>query len=263
MPSPPRRSGSPVRPHSIAPTSTLPVIVLIAVSLVGISFGIGLTQLAYADTPSQPPSTVASDITVEYIAQKLATRVQDVIDITAQVAFVQNSPRNDSRSEGELQLKALFPDLVRAVWTSPDFLSGLLWILDTQRDRFTQYQPTTGEARHHPLSDVIADQTLIPITPEQLFSLPSNDQYELEIAQQPQSASEPPTAVVRAVDTISGKEYRVWVNMEDWIITRIESLSATGRVELSAWVQEIHINQGLSAAELRDLPPGTVERHLP
>ncbi len=263
MPSPTRRPGHPVRPQSSASTCAFSWRLLLAVTLVGALYGAVPTGSIYADAPTKPASVDAAELTIEYIAQKLETRIQDVIDITADIAFVQVSPRNGSRSEGELQLKALFPDLVRAAWTSPDFLSGLLWILDVQRDRFTQYQPTTGEARHLPLSDVIADQTLIPITPEQLFTLPSNDQYALEIEQQPPSEADQPVAIVRAVDTLSGKTFRVWVDLQDWIVTRIESLNASGRVELSAWVQEIHINQGLTAAELRGLPPGTVERHMP
>lgn len=201
------------------------------------------------------------DLTVEYIAENLAARMQSVIDISANVSFTQVSPRNGSRSDGEIQIKAIFPNLVRAVWMSPDLLRGLLWIVDTQNDRFTQYEPTTGEARHHLLSDVVKDVPLLPLSPDQIFSLPSTEQFNLEIAEASLEGDDP-FAVVRAVDKRSSSEYRVRVDLSDWMVLQIESISPTGTVELSAQVEKVHINMGLTATDIRALPPGTIERPM-
>lgn len=224
---------------------------LVLVTLIGVAFSPGQSYVVHA-----------KELTVDYIAEKLAARVQNVIDLSATVAFTQTSSRNGARSDGEIQLQAIFPGLVRAAWTNPDILRGLLWILDTHNDRFTQYEPSTGEARHHPLSEILADYPPLPLTPEQLFSLPSSEQYELEVAEQ-SSEGERPYAMVRAVDKKTKSEYRVWVDITDWMVTRVESLNSGGAVQVSAWVREIHMNLGLSAADIRALPPGTIERPMP
>lgn len=202
---------------------------------------------------------VVDELTVDTIAQKLAQRVQDVHDLSATVTFVQISARNGARSEGEMHLKALFPDLVRVTWHNPEMLRGLVWIVDTQAGRFTQYEPTTGEARHHPLSDVLADGFALPLTPEQLFALPDNEQFQLELVEA-SDEGEAPFAVVQAVDTLSQKMYRIWVDLTDWLVTRMESFNASGQIELAAQVEALHINQGLTASQVRALPPGTIER---
>ena len=161
-----------------------------------------------------------------------------------------------------MHVRAIFPNLARASWIKPDILSGIFWILDTERNRFTQYQPTTGQAQHHPLSEVVSDQAPIPLTPEQLFSLPSAEQFSLEVIGH-STAKDDPWAVVRAVDNNSSKEYRVWVDLDAWMVTQMESLGPDGSLELSAQAHNIQINQGITPAELRRLPPGTQEIHIP
>ena len=267
MPIPAGHSGGPVRFHAaVRPDGAARFILLVAALAAAFAAFFAGTPLARAENaPAPAPQAEVpppQPLTIEGIAERLAVRFRDVDDITARIQFVQVSPRDGSRSQGELLLQAIFPDLARAAWLKPDFLSGIVWILDTQRNRFTQYEPTTGAARHHPLSEVMADQALIPLAPEQLFSLPSEDYFALSVEELPADAA-PAQAVVRAVDTRSGKVYRIWVDTAEWLVTRIESLTADGRVELSAWAAEIHINRGLTKAELRQLPPGTKEISLP
>src|SRR5690606_29190476 len=163
-----------------------------------------------------------------------------------------------SRSQGQMLLQAIFPDLARAAWIKPDFLSGIVWILDMQRNRFTQYEPTTGAARHHPLDEVLSEQTLIPLAPEQLFSLPSLERFSLEVEAVTEEGDQGRRlAAVHAVNLESGRRARFWVDIDDWLVVRIESLTASGTLELAAWTEHVEINKGLTRSELRSLPPGT------
>src|SRR5690606_35718486 len=115
--------------------------------------------------------------------------------------------------------------------------------------RFTQYQPATGEAMHQPLDSILGDmKAQIPLTPEDLFSLPSSEQYDLDVTDLVTQDDGASWAVVRAVDNQTGQTFRVWVDLNDWLVTQVERLTPEGRVEVTAKAHSIQLNQGLTAA---------------
>lgn len=219
--------------------------------------------LSQAPTSEDQPIAAQSDddsLTLEQIIDELAVHLSQVRDVTAtlNVSFM----RDDSEVKGELALAAIFPDLIRATWVQPEFYSGMFYILDAEEETYTEYWPAIGEARKLPLYEVLDNQSPIPLTPDQLFSLPSQDEFNLELSQV-ENGGEVVYALVTAVDKQTGETFRVWVDTEKWIVTQVESLSPEGRVELSAKAVDIEINQDLNEAFLRRLPPGTVQRRFP
>src|SRR5690554_4636195 len=113
-----------IRSHSVSRSK----VVLALISLPVLLLGLAGTALA-----SDYDSTLWQRyFTVEYITEQLAERFEEVHDITANITYIQVSSRDGSKSEGQLQLLAIFPDLVRATWVKPDLLSGILWIADTE-----------------------------------------------------------------------------------------------------------------------------------
>lgn len=201
-------------------------------------------------------------ITLERIHAELSEHLSRVTDITARVSFVQRSPRDGSKTEGELELAAIFPDLARATWTKPEIYAGVFYILDAQANLYIEYVPATGEAHRLPLDQVLAGQPLVQISPDQIFALPSAEQFLLELAGVTQlNGSE--YAVVNATEKASGQLYRVWVDTGRWLVTRVQSVTPQGEILATAEVLDINVNQGLEAAALRRLPPGTVQRSYP
>ena len=118
---------------------------------------------------------------MDRIHHELREQVARVRDIKATVSLTQVSPRDGSKSEGELQLAAIFPDLARATWTKPEIYAGVFYIIDVQANLYTEYVPATGEAHRLPLDHVLSGQPYIQLTPDQLFSLPPAERFDLDL----------------------------------------------------------------------------------
>lgn len=202
------------------------------------------------------------EITLDRIHEELREQVSRVRDIKARVSITQISPRDGSKSEGELQLAAIFPDLARATWTKPEIYAGVFYIIDVQANLYTEYVPATGEAHRLPLDQVLSGQSYLQLTPDQLFSLPPAERFQLDLetVTELDSAS---YAVVSAKEYNSDKTYRIWVDTDRWLVSRMQMLSPDGKVQAHVEVLDLEINQGLDAAALRLLPPGTVQRSYP
>lgn len=198
--------------------------------------------------------------TLDEIANELKYRLESVSDVTAQVTFAQFSEKDGSKNEGMLKLEAIFPDLIRATWNSPEIYSGVFFILDTTKNTYTEYVPAMGEAHRLPLDQVIDQQSVIQLAPEQLFSLPSADDYNLKLIN---SVADLPSGyvIVEAVEKIERAQvFTMWVDTSRWLITRIEERDKDGRLVRLAEATNIRVNQNLNENTLRLLPPGTVER---
>jgi len=208
--------------------------------------------------PSDPAATEDA-VSVDTIAAALNARIQDVRDVSATVRFVQVSERDGSRMEGEVHLAAIFPDLVRATWIKPDYLSGVIWIMDSENNMFTQYIPVSGEAARHPLDEALQDQAALPFaTPRDLFTLPPQDRYELRIVED--DLTNPHLVKIQATSKEAGQAYYLVVDTDKWLVTQFQTLNAKGVVNFSAEARDIRINQSLQAADLRRLPAGVIER---
>lgn len=203
-----------------------------------------------------------AELTLERIHDELSQHIARVRDLTARVSFVQVSPRDGSKIEGELELAAIVPDLARATWVKPEIYAGVFYILDAQANQYIEYVPATGEAHRMPLDQILAGQPLVRIAPEQIFSLPPAEQFILELTDVAQ-VDGVRYAVVQATDKASGQVYRVWVDTGRWLVTRMQALTPKGDIQASAEVLEIRVNEGLEATALRRLPPGTIQRSFP
>jgi len=224
-------------------------------------------QAAAAEAQGRPQggfesASVQPEITLERIQAELSEHVSRVKDVTAKVSFVQRSPRDGSMIEGELEIAAIFPDLARATWTKPEIYAGVFYILDAQANLYIEYVPATGEAHRLPLDQVLAGQQLIQISADQIFSLPSAEQYFLELTSVIQLDGVR-YAVVQATEKATSQVFRVWVDTGRWLVTRMQSVTPKGEIQATAEVLDVRVNQGLEAASLRRLPPGTIQRSYP
>lgn len=222
-----------------------------------------ITDEAAARQPAgSDAAPVQADLTLDRIHAELKEHISRIKDVTARVRFVQISPRDGSKIEGELELAAILPDLARATWIKPEIYAGVFYILDAQANWYIEYVPATGEAHRLPLDQVLAGQSLVQISPDQIFSLPSAEQFHLELAAVTE-LNGVRYAVVKATEKASGQVYRVWVDTGRWLVTRMQSVSPSGEIQATAEVLDIRVNQGLEAAALRRLPPGTIHRSYP
>lgn len=227
--------------------------------LLALTLTLGLSAHARAEKAGPAED---STISIDQIADTLTARIQDVRDMSARVSFVQVSERDGSRMEGEVHLAAIFPNLVRATWIKPDYLSGVIWILDSENNTFTQYIPVSGEAARHPLDKALEDQAALPFAaPQDLFTLPPTDQFDLVIVDEVQT--NPHQVMVRATSKEINQAYLLLVDTSKWLVTQFQTLNAKGAVNFSAEARDIQVNQSLQAADLRRLPPGVIERSFP
>lgn len=211
--------------------------------------GVGATS-----TESGPETT---SLTLQDIAGQLSDRLATVADVSVLVSFTQFSNRDGSKNEGELQLEAVLPHLIRATWTKPEIYSGVFFILDSQANQYIEYIPAMAEAHIRPLDQVLDQQTPIQISPEQLFTLPPAENFDLTLVTADTTTD---TATVQAVEHASGQTYLITVDTARWFITRIEERNPDGQVVRIAEATDFRINQDLNAASLKRLPPGTIER---
>lgn len=225
---------------------------------------VGLAALAPvpASLASEGPEAASEGIEIDFVAEMLKERIDEVRDVSAIVTFFNVSARNGSRDEGRVHLAAIFPDLIRVTFIQPEFFSGVFYILDSERNLFTQYAPATGEAQHHRLDETLSQSLPIQITPEQLFTLPPEDLFDLAVVEASTAPGES-YALVEALHKESGARYQVRVDLERRLVTEIASFHADGGIAFMAEASAIIVNQGLSAAVLRQLPAGTIERSFP
>lgn len=221
--------------------------------------------LAASLTAVTAKAHAAEAYTVEHIVEQLSNRVEQVQDLSATISFTRISARDGSKTEGIIRLEAVFPDVIRATFLRPELWEGALFILDAEQNTFTQYWPTTGQADLFALDEVLKEvggpRALIPLTPEDLFTLPSPEEFDLEIAEIA-SHNEREYAVVEATPKVGGDRYRLWVDTLDWLVTRIESIGPGGSVKDAADATGIQINQGILTSPLRALPPGSIVRRM-
>lgn len=208
----------------------------------------------------------AAEYTVDFIVERLNHRIEQVKDLSATISFVRVSARDGSRMEGTIRLEAVFPSVIRATFLRPELWEGALFILDAETNTFTQYWPTTGQADLFALDETLKEvggsRALVPVTPEDLFTLPSPEEFDLKIVEVRKGNGREYAVVEATAKAGAAERYRLWVDTLDWLVTHIETLGSDGRVKDSADATEIKINQGLPAAPLRALPPGTVVRRL-
>jgi len=142
-------------------------------------------------------------------------------------------------------------------------LCGVFYIIDVQANLYTEYVPATGEAHRLPLDQVLSGQSYTSSSrPTSFFRCPPAERFELDLetVTELDSAS---YAVVSAKEYDSDKTYRIWVDTDRWLVSRMQMLSPDGKVQALVEVLDLEINQGLDAAALRLLPPGTVQRSYP
>ncbi len=207
----------------------------------------------------------AEGYTVDHIVEQLNYRVAQVQDLSATISFVRIGARDGSRTEGTVRIEAVFPHVIRATFLGPPLWEGVVFILDAERNTLTQYTPTTGQADVYALDEMLRDlggtREIIPVRPEDLFTLPSPDEFNLAVVEvKAENGRE--YAVVDAAAKAGAERYRLWVDTVDWIVTRIESMGSDGKVKDAADAIEVKINQGISAPPLRTLPPGATVRRV-
>lgn len=221
--------------------------------------------LAVSVTAVSAKAHAAEAYTVDHIVEQLSNRVEQVQDLSATISFVRISARDGSKTEGTIRLEAVFPDVIRATFLRPELWEGALFILDAEQNAFTQYWPTTGQADVFALDETLKEvggpRALIPLTPEDLFTLPSPEEFDLEIVEIANHDARE-FAVVEATPKVGGDRYRLWVDTLDWLVTRIESIGPDGKVKDSADATGIKINESIPKAPLRALPPGSVVRRM-
>lgn len=205
----------------------------------------------------------AGGYTVDYIVEHLNQRVEQMRDLSAVISWVRIGARDGSRTEGSVRIEAVFPHVIRATFLGPSLWEGVVYILDAEQNALTEYIPTTGQANVYALDEVLRDlggtRAIIPVSPEELFTLPSPDEFHLAVVDVKEENGRE-YAVVDAASKAGAERYRLWVDTVDWIVTRIESIGSDGNLKEAADAIEVKMNQGITEAPLRALPAGAVVR---
>ena len=105
-----------------------------------------------------------------------------------------------------------------------EIYAGVFYIIDVQAN-LTPNTSRDGRSAPAALDQVLSGQSYIQLTPDQLFRSPAERfELDLETVTELDSAS---YAVVSLRNTIRLKTYRIWVDTDRWLVSRMQMLLPT------------------------------------
>lgn len=204
--------------------------------------------------PSTPPKD-APDI--DTILASLQDRFADVKDIVG-VVDLQQFSADGSIVNGQTRVQACLPNLLRLSFVKPETFAGTLYVLDRKTNQVMQYSPITDQVMVSSIDQVLSER-FVPTTVEQLFSLPSTDDYDLAVFDTEKNGKQKLVGVwAQAKEDSQAPFFHFWIDEGSWIIARMHVFDAQGQRLFTMVLRDVETNQNLREAQLRRMPPGAV-----
>ncbi len=206
------------------------------------------TYAATTDKPSLP--------TIEAILENIDTAFAQISDISGQVD-VEQIYADGSVVQAQVKVDALLSGVLRMTFLKPDTFAGSIFIFNKKSNRAIQYSPLTEQAINQSIDQVLTDRSVFASV-DQLFSLPSPDDYELTVL-----AVETINKVSHVVVSAQSKtdsdswRYRFWINQQTWLASKLQITDKDNKPVMVISINGIKLNQNLKEATLNKLPAGT------
>jgi outer membrane lipoprotein-sorting protein len=225
------------------------IVLLTAISCL---IAVASSSTALAAVPVKPPAGSSNGITIDTILAQVEERFEDIYDLSGLVDLKQYTS-DGTVVAAQTTVDALLPGLLRLEFVNPETFAGAIYVIDRDKDQVIQYSPITEQAIVSSIDQVIAER-FVPTTVEQLFSLPSPDDYDLTLVGTQQSLLHVSARPKKADDTFS---YHFWIDKEQWMVQRMQVFDA-GALLFEIMLSGIVTNSGFSATQLRSMPAGAI-----
>ncbi len=193
----------------------------------------------------------AATPTIDVILANIEAKLATVKDISATLDAEQFS-QDGSVTKMRLAVRAKLPDQMRVEFLSPETLAGMLYIFDQKANQATCYTPITEQAIITPIDNLLKAVNM-STSAKDLFGLPPKDTHDLAVVETSGNLVR-----VSAKPKAGGPVLHIWVDQQQWLVSRIDVYNAGGRLEIRTTLSGIKLNQGITDAQLRKLPAGTI-----
>lgn len=231
-------------------------------SVLSISLSSGAPSPAGEATKSFLPASQTSPSPVSglegdagEIVDRVESAVSQVEDLQMQVRMELINPESGSITKARGYLRALLPELIRLDFLEPDMLQGMTLLVDVAANQALQFHPVTEQVIIQPW-DRLAQERGLQLEFERWLGLPDPEQYEFRrLADQEHGDVIYVTLEGIPREPGAGLRYEFLIHPTRWWVEHIRLYDAENRLIFMAWLDEIVMNQGISEADLRALPP--------
>jgi outer membrane lipoprotein-sorting protein len=140
----------------------------------------------------------------------------------------------------------------------PETFAGAIYVIDRKTNQVMQYSPITEQVIVSGIDQVISER-FVPTTVEQLFSLPSPEDYNLTIVGTETKGNQ--TLInVSAKPKKNGDNttFSFWIDQSQWFVQRMKVYGSDGKLLFTINLSDIKTNQNLTEAALKKMPPGAM-----
>lgn len=198
------------------------------------------------------PTSLAAQTDLDELVERVNHSLQQIQDISFHVELTR--PLDGMLLSGTAQVAALPPHLFRISYLRPEIYQGTIIVVDQAKDEVQWYLPITEQVVHMSIDRFLAQHAL-PVQAEQLFQLPSPEDYILRTHEaDPAAASMVVSA--RSRHDPSEAEFHFRIDLDQYLITGMTMFNSEGVVEIALDATSFRLNQGLTQAQLLRMPAG-------
>lgn len=187
------------------------------------------------------------------VEEKFAT----VKDISGVVHLEQMSS-DGSAVQAQTTVQARLPNLLRLRFSKPEAFADTIYVLDRKENKVMQYSPITEQVIITSIDQVLSER-YVPTTVEQLFSLPSPNDYDLVVLGTENNRGQNLVQIsARAKADSASPTFQFWIDQGQWLVSRMKIYDANGQLLFSIDLRDVKLNQNLSETQLKKMPSGAV-----
>lgn len=209
-----------------------------------------------AGAASSTAGTSKAAVTINTVLDKMTARFADIKDISGNVDLEQVAA-DGTVIKAVTSVQACLPNLLRIKFEKPETFAGSIYVIDRKANKVMTYSPITEQVIISSIDQVISER-YVPTTVEQLFSLPSPNDYTLTVVGTETKGN---TSLVhitaKAKKAGDNQLFHFWINQDQWLVDRMQIFD-NGKLLFTISLRDVKLNQNLSEAALKRMPAGAV-----
>lgn len=223
---------------------------LLCVLIIAISMPLLAATRAPATSKAMPTRNAPS---IAAILHNVENCFSEIKDLTGVVDLEQYST-DGSVVQVQTTVQAVLPSLLRLDFVKPETFAGTFYVLDRNTNQIMQYSPITEQVIVSSIEQTLSER-FVPTTVEQLFSLPSPEDYNLSVLSTEQHLV---GVLAKAKNDPASPYFHFWIDQDTWIVSRMHVFEAQGQPLFTIRLRDVKINRSLVEAQLKRLPARAV-----
>ncbi|MGI6609666.1 MAG: LolA family protein [Limnochordia bacterium] len=230
------------------------VFLLTCILIVGSGPSVHAATRAPAKSKTASPQDAPSIATVLH---NVEARFADVKDI-AGIVDLEQFGGDGSAVQAQTTVQATLPNLLRLSFVKPETFAGTLYVLDRKTNQVMQYSPITEQVIVSSIDQALSER-FVPTTVEQLFSLPSPEDYDLTVFATETSGKQKLVGIsAKAKRDPESPCFHFWIDQATWMVARMHVFDVQGQPLFTIVLRDIKVNQNLAEAQLKKMPFGAI-----